>query len=228
MDALKSSRYFSDPAVAAFVDDVQRGDLSRVKKALASGVSPNAQGSDGFRPIHFVFVARKADVLRELLAAGADPNARLSNGNTPLHIAVRMPNPDFTSALLAAKADPNAAGDSREPVIHMATAYEGHGHQALDLLAKAGADINIVWADATPLITAIGGMAWKSAAILLRLGADVSWKDHGGETAADWWCGQLKGQPVVQEYRADVLALADAFAARGVTLACAADVQRFR
>ena len=226
MDALKSSRYFSDPAVAAFVDDVQRGDLSRVKKALASGVSPNVQGSDGFRPIHFVFVARKADVLRELLAAGADPNARLSNGNTPLHFAVRMPNPDFTSALLAAKADPNAAGDSREPVIHMATAYPGH--QALDLLAKAGADINIVWAGMTPLIHAIAEMTWTSAATLLRLGADVTWKDRRGETAADWWCGQLKGQPVVQKYRADVLALADAFAARGVTLACAADVQRFR
>ena len=66
------------------------------------------------------------------------------------------------------------------------------------------------------------GSVWR------RLGADVTWKDRRGETAADWWCGQLKGQPVVQKYRADVLALADAFAARGVTLACAADVQRFR
>ncbi len=226
MDALKSSRYFSDPAVAAFVDDVQRGDLARVKKALASGVSPNAQGSDGFRPIHFVFAAPKADVLRELLAAGADPNARLSNGNTPLHFAVRMPNPDFTSTLLAAKADPNAAGDSKEPVIHMATAYPGN--QALELLAKAGADINIVWAGKTPLVHSIAEMTWTSAATLLRLGADVTWKDRRGETAADWWCGQLKGQPVVEKYRADVLALADAFAARGVTLACAADVQRFR
>lgn len=226
MDALKSSRYFSDPVVAAFVDDVQSGNVARVKKALAAGVSPNAPGSDGFRPIHFVFVAPKADVLRELLAAGADPNARLTNGNAPLHFAVRMPNPDFVAALVATKADVNAIGDSKEPVIHTATAFPGN--QALDQLVKAGADINVVWAGKTPLIHAIAEMTWKSAATLLRLGADVSLKDRRGETAADWWCGQLKGQPVVDKYRPDVLALADAFAARGVTLACAAEVQRFR
>ena len=226
MDALVSSRYFSDPTVAAFVDDVQRGNVNRVKQGLAAGISPNARGSDGFRPIHFVFVAPKADVLRELLAAGADPNAKLSNGNTPLHFAVRMPNPDFTSVLLAAKANPNARGDSNEPVIHTATAYPGN--HALELLAKAGADINNVWAGNTPLINAIGEMTWKSAATLLQLGADTSFKDRRGETAADWWCGQLKGMPVVEKYRPDVVALADAFAARGVALSCAAEVARFR
>ncbi len=74
------------------VDDVQRGDAGRVRQALAAGVSAYASGTQGFRPIQFVFVAKDAEVLKVLLAAGADAMARLENGNTPLHFAVRMPN----------------------------------------------------------------------------------------------------------------------------------------
>ncbi len=226
MDALKSSRYFSDAAVAAFVDDVQSGNLARVKKGLAAGISPNAPGSDGFRPIHFVFVAPKADVLRELLAAGADPNARLSNGNPPLEFAVRMPNPDFTSALLAAKADPNARGENNAPVIHTAIAYPTL--RSVELLVAAGADINVVWGNNTPLMAAVTAFKWEMAAALLNLNADAGWKNDLGKSAADRFCKHVTGMPVNAKYRASTVALADAFAARGVTLACAAEVQRFR
>ena len=226
MEPLDSRRYFSDPAVVQLVDRIQAGDVARVKQSLAAGVSANAVGKDGFRPIHFVFVAPTADVLRVLIGAGADPNAKLSNGNTPLHFAVRMPNPDFTSVLLAAKANPNARGDNDIPVVHMATAYPGN--HALELLAKAGADLNIVWAGESPLIGAVTGMSWKSAAMLLTLGADPTLKDSTGESATDWFCDQLKNMRVVEKYRPNVLALADAFAARGVSLACAGEVARFR
>ena len=226
METLDSRRYFSDPAVVQLLDRVQAGDVARVKQSLAAGVSANAVGKDGFRPIHFVFVAPTAEVLRVLIGAGADPNAKLSNGNTPLHFAVRMPNPDFTSVLLAAKANPNARGDNDIPVVHMATAYPGN--HALELLSKAGADLNIVWAGESALIGAVTGMSWKSAAMLLTLGADPTLKDSTGESATDWFCDQLKNMRVVEKYRANVLALADAFAARGVSLACAGDVARFR
>ena len=226
MEPFDSRRYFSDPAVVQLADRVQAGDLARVKQSLAAGVSANALGNNGFRPIHFVFVAPTAEVLRALISAGADPNAKLSNGNTPLHFAVRMPNPDFTSVLLAAKADPNARGENDKPVVHVATAFPGN--RALEQLAKAGADLNVVWAGKSPLLFAVSSMTWKSAATLLSLGADPTLRDRRGESAADWWCGQLKEQPVVEKYRPDVLALADAFAARGVTLACAGEVARFR
>jgi len=193
MDALKSSRYFSDPAVAAFVDDVQAGNLARVKQGLAAGISPNALGSDGFRPVHFVFVAPKADVLRELLAAGADPNAR---------------------------------GENDAPVIHTAIAYTTL--QILELLIRGGADINVVWGGNTPLTAAVTAFKWDAAAALLKLNADAVWKNDLGKTAADRFCKHLTGMPVNAKYRVSTLALADAFAARGVALACAAEVQRFR
>lgn len=226
MDALDTRKYFSEPAVVLLVDRVQAGDLARVKQSLADGVSANAQGQNGFRPIHFAFVPPTAEVLRALIAAGADPNARLSNGNTPLHFAVRMPIPDFAAVLLAAKADPNARGDNDKPVVHVATAFAGN--HALELLAKAGADLNAVWAGKSPLLLAVAGLSWKSAASLLKLGADPTIKDRRSETAVDVWCEQLQDMPVSNKNRADVLALADAFAGRGVALACAAEVARFR
>ena len=226
MDALNSSRYFADPAVAKFVDHVQSGDVARVKQDLAGGISPNAQGTDGFRPIHFVFVAPKADVLRELLLAGADPNARLVNGNPPLEFAVRMSNPDFTAALLAAKADPNARGENNSPVIHTAIAYPTIRN--VELLVKAGADINVVWGGNTPLMVAVTAFKWEMAAALLKLNAYVVWKNDIGKGAVERFCRHLNGLPVTTQNKPSTSALVDAFVARGVVLPCAADAARFR
>jgi hypothetical protein len=41
MNALDSSRYFADQKLASFVDDVQRGNVSRVKAGLAAGIDSN-------------------------------------------------------------------------------------------------------------------------------------------------------------------------------------------
>ena len=226
MDALNSSRYFSDPAVAKFVDQVQAGDVARVKQALAAGISPNAEGADGFRPIHFVFVAPKADVLRELLSAGADPNARLANGNPPLEFAVRMANPDFTAALLAAKADPNARGENNAPVIHTAITYPTVRN--VELLVKAGADINVVWGGNSPLMAAVTAFKWEMAAVLLKLNADPAWTNDIGKGAVERFCRHLNGLPATSKNKAGTSALVDAFAARGVVLPCATDAARFR
>ena len=226
MDALNSSRYFSDPAVAKFVDHVQDGDVARVKQDLAAGISPNAEGADGFRPIHFVFVAPKADVLRELLLAGADPNARLANGNPPLEFAGRMANPDFTAALLSAKADPNARGENNAPVIPTAIAYPTVRN--VELLVKAGADINVVWGGNTPLMAAVTVFKWEMAAALLRLNADPTWKNDIGKGAVERFCRHLNGMPVTSKNKPGTNALMDAFAARCVVLPCAGDAARFR
>ena len=57
MSTLDTSKYFTDPRDAAFVDLVQKGDLAGVQAALKAGQSANATGVKGFRPIHFVFAA---------------------------------------------------------------------------------------------------------------------------------------------------------------------------
>jgi ankyrin repeat protein len=224
--ALDSSRYFSDPRVAAMVDDVQRGDAGRVKQALAAGVSANAPGTQGFRPIHFVFVAKDAEVLKALLAAGADAMARLENGNTPLHFAVRMPNPDFTRVLLGARADPNAKGASGKPVVHEALSSEQP--ENLRLIAKSGANIDAVWGGSSPLMDAVIVYSWDMATELLDLNADVTFRDNRGATAADHFCRTVSQVPADVDNKRAVGRLVAAFQRRGLTIPCENVLRKFR
>ena len=226
MKPLDSHPYFADAKVAAFVDDVQRGNLQRVTAALAAGMDPNARGKDGFRPIHFVFPAPTADVTRTLLAAGADANARVASGNTPLHFAVRMPNPAFTEALLAARGDPNAIGANQKPVIH--EAISSHEPRNLELLAKAGADLNAEWAFSRPVQAAIAMLQWDMATALLKLGADAQASNRRGETVAQTYCEVLGRLQPTATNRRSVVGTAEALRMGGAKLGCEDRVAVFR
>lgn len=229
---LDTTQYFPDPKVAAFVADVQDGNLKRVTEALKSGMNPNVAGKEGIRPLFFIFPASTADVTRALLAAGADPNVRLADGNTPLYFAVRLENTEFTKALLEWKADPNALVEHDKPIIHEAVL--GGQPEQIKLLARAGADINVNWGG-TPLYASIGSMAWRVAATLLDLGADPHWRSPGGlnqDTAGENFCwtvtrarNPLRATPTNHEAVSELFA---AFARRGVVLPCAAEASRFR
>ena len=171
-------KYFPEPRLEEFVAAVQRGDLAKVREGLRAGISPNAQGRDGFTPIFFIFPARNAEVARELLQAGANPNAKLPDGTPVLQFAVRMANPEFTRALLEFKADPNTIGEYEQPVIHEAVHAEAPKN--IQLLAQAGADINVEWGGGTPLLNAVDGGSWTVATMLLNLGADTRYRTKGG------------------------------------------------
>ena len=227
--SVDTRRYFSDARVAEFVRHVQQGDLAQVQAGLRAGISPNAQGRDGFTPIFFIFPARNADVARALLRAGADPNAKLPDGTPVLQFAVRLENPEFTKALLEFKADPNAIGPNEKPVIHEAV-LAGEARQ-LELLVRAGADINVIWGVGTPLFAAIGADNFAAAAKLLDLGANSDWRSPGGKsqpTAGELLCLFMDRLQPTPTNRKPVLDLFAAFARRGVKLSCVAEAERFR
>ena len=227
--SVDAHRYFSDPQLAEFVQAIQQGDLARVEAGLRAGISPNAPGLGGFTPIFFIFPARNADVARALLRAGANPNARLPDGTPVLQFAVRMENPEFTRALLEFKANPNAIGPNEKPVIH--EAVHAGAPQNIQWLAKAGADINVVWGSGTPLYSAINAESLACAAVLLDLGADTHWRKKGGLSqmnAAENFCSDMDRRHPTPTNRKPVLDLFAAFARRGVQLSCAAEAERFR
>ena len=226
MRPLDSSKYFASAEVAVFVDDIQRGDLARVKKGLAAGISANATGTQGFRPIHFVFAAKDAEVLKLLLAAGADPMARLENGNTPLHFGARMPNPEFTRVLLAAGADPNAQGANHKPVVEEALGSEEP--ENLRLLSRAGANLNVVWGGSSLLMSAIITSSWDMAVSLLDLNADLGYRDNLGAGAVDKFCAKVRKVTPTDTNRKGIPALNSAFKRRGVTVPCETEMQKFR
>jgi Ankyrin repeats (3 copies) len=222
-------RYFTDRKLVDFVNHVQDGDLKKVNEAIRSGINVNAEGKQGFRPIFFVFPADNAEVAKALLSAGADPNIRLADRSTPLYFSVRLENTSFTRALLEAKANPKALVENDKPIIHEAV-MAGNVDQ-VKLLAKAGADVNVVWGS-TPLMSALDGTVYPVAAALLDLGADTSWRESGGATAftaGESFCFSIPRMNAKDpKVNKDVVALFEAFAKRGVVLTCGKDVQRFR
>lgn len=222
-----TSRYFTDPKVAAFVDSVQRGEVAKVQQGLIAGIPANAIGTDGFRPIHFAFAPASPEVLKLLLRAGADPTAPLGNKNSPLHFAVRQPDPEFTAVLLAAKADPNAAGDSKEPVLFTALAYKNP--TVVEYLVKAGANVNVEWGNMSPFFSAVSTFNWSIAGSLLKLGADPNFKDKKGWSALDELCQSLARAPVEYKDNKDqVGALLAILTRRGVNLPCSPAVLRWQ
>jgi ankyrin repeat protein len=221
-------RYFSDPKVVAFVNDVQDGNMPKVNDAIRAGMNVNVEGQQGFRPLFFIFPAANADVAKALLAAGADPNARLPEGATPLYYAVRFQNTGFTQALLAARADPNAKVENDKPIIHEAV-LAGEAEQ-IKLLAKAGANINAVWGS-TPLYAALEASTFGAATALLDLGADTNWRSPGGKTqytAGELFCSFAPRMQPTAKNKKDIQALFESFARRGVSLSCKAEAERFR
>jgi hypothetical protein len=221
-------RYFSDPKVVAFVNDVQDGDLKKVNDAIRGGMDVNAEGKQGFRPLFFVFSAPNAEVAKALLAAGANPNVRLPEGATPLYYSVRFQNTGFTQALLAARANPNAKTENDKPILHEAV-LAGEAEQ-VKLLAKAGADINVIWGS-TPLYAALEASTFSVATALLDLGADTSWRSPGGKTqytAGELFCSFVPRMQPVAKSKKEIFDVFAAFERRGVALACKSESDRFR
>jgi hypothetical protein len=226
---VSADRYFNDRKLIDFVNHIQDGDLKKVTEAIRSGINVNAEGKQGFRPIFFIFPADNAEVARALLSAGANPNVRLPDRSTPLYFSVRLENTAFTRALLEAKADPKALVENDKPIIHEAV-MAGNVEQ-IKLLARAGADINVVWGS-TPLMSALDGTVYPVAVTLLELGADTSWRETGGATAftaGESFCSSIPRMNTKDpKVNKDVVAVFEAFAKRGVALTCSKDVQRFR
>lgn len=227
MTLLDSRKYFTDPATAAFIDQVQRGDLASVTAALRSGQDPNVKGLHGIRPIHFVFAASSAEVAQALLAAGADPNAKAPNGNTPLHYAVQQRTAEFTEVLLRFKADPNILGENDKPALYSALSSPA-GVAILPMLAKAGVDVNKTWGGFPPVQSAMVRQKWQFAALLLELGADPLQKNKQGQSAGALLCEMLAGMAPVEPGKRWVAVVGDRLGAKEGTLPCAELLKAFR
>ena len=225
MEMFDTAKYFVDPHTAAFVDAVQLGDVPTVSKKLFDGFDANAQGLEGFRPIHFAFVPRSGDVLELLLKNGADPRARLADGNEPLNIAVRFSQPEFTRMLLKAGADPNQRGANEKPPLH--EALHSHSPAVIEALVSAGSQIDEYWGGGTPLMRSIIMCLWTMAETLLRLGADPNLKNSFGSQPAELLCERASIVPHTLDNCNGITQVANAFNARGIKCPCDELLRKF-
>ena len=180
----------------------ESGSAAVIERLLAAGVSADATGPYGETALHTCAYSGNTAGARVLLGAGASVNPGDSwRGQTPLMWAAAEGHPETMQALIEAGADV----DARSTIIEwerqrtdeprdkwlppggwtpLLLAARESCVKCVDVLAAAGADLNIVDPERhTALIVALINGHFDVAGRLIDRGADVNMQDNVGQTA---------------------------------------------
>jgi len=180
----------------------ESGSAPVVERLLKAGVSANATGPYGETALHTCAYAGNTAAARVLIAAGAsiDPGDSW-RGQTPLMWAAAKGHPETMKALIDAGADIDARStmikwerqrtdEPRDKWLPpggwtpLLLAARESCVTCIDVLAAAGADLNIVDPEQhTALIVALLNGHFDVAGRLIDHGADLNMQDDVGQTA---------------------------------------------
>ncbi|KAI4202228.1 MAG: hypothetical protein LQ350_002743 [Teloschistes chrysophthalmus] len=151
--------------------------LGIVKRSLneeldISTASIDFVDSKGRTPLAWATIRNDLQVVNTLHDFGADPNIRDDNGDSCLHF---VRSPEVCSALIQAKADVHISNKTLGASCIQAVCKRFDAPEVIDLLHKAGADVNHRDHDKeSPLLNAIFKKHTRTARRLIELGADVN------------------------------------------------------
>jgi ankyrin repeat protein len=180
----------------------ESGSAPIVKRLLEAGVSANATGPYGETALHTCAYTGNTAAVRVLISAHAsiDPGDSW-RGQTPLMWAAAKSHPETMQALIEGGADINARStiiqwerqrtdEPRDKWLPpggwtpLLLAARENCVTCIDVLAKAGADLNIVDPQQhSALIVALINGHYDVAGRLIDQGADVNMQDEVGQTA---------------------------------------------
>ncbi|XP_063220667.1 transient receptor potential channel pyrexia-like [Bacillus rossius redtenbacheri] len=162
-----------------------RGSAASVQLLLEHGADVRVQmGPSKTTALHLAAEDESAECARLLLDAGADVDAPNSRLQTPLHLAALAQAGETLDLLLRRGADPSALDvDGRTP-LHGAIVKTCRSCECVRALLEAGAAVN--QADSfgySPLHIAALNELSACVWLLLRHGADMTARTHGGVSA---------------------------------------------
>jgi ankyrin repeat protein len=140
---MSPSKTFTDPAAALLADAVKAGDEARIRKLVADGANPNAQGERGLPMLQFAMLNQNRRSFETLLAVGADPARGDDGGTTAVHLAAQADTPYWLETLLARGASPDTPNTITQSTPLMAALMTERQDNA-DRLIKAGARLDAV------------------------------------------------------------------------------------
>lgn len=172
-----------------------RGDTDMVYMLLNAGAEIDYADIFGNTALFKAISAGHIKTVKLLIAFGADMEKggdyreygfrkEFKGTLPPIAEAVRRNHFELAQALLAAGAHVDAK--DREGLTALWHAYKNHDSKMIALLAKAGANLNILNPSngETPLINAVKNNDLELVNALLNAGADLNTKDNMGKTAS--------------------------------------------
>lgn len=164
-----------------------RGDVARLRAALAQGPSVNARDGHGRTPLHVATFARRRDAIRALAAAGADLGALENDRYDAVTIAAVADDEETLALLLSLGASAKLTTSRYDGTALIAAAHLGHDGVVRQLI-KAGAPLdhvnNLHWTAAIEAVVLGDGGPRHQACLraLVDAGADLALTDRDGRT----------------------------------------------
>lgn len=171
-----------------FLRILSSASLSAIKLMLEYGAQYLDKNRQGENCLHLVAHANvEAETITIFIDLGLDPNAQNKKGESVLHYLAEYPNTlKALETALQAGADPNLRSHLGQSPIYHTIARQFTGEKTISLLAKYGANLDIVDAKGnSPLHLAAHQNREQALIQLLKEGADPKLKDNAGKTAYD-------------------------------------------
>uniref|UniRef100_A0ACD5W2W1 Uncharacterized protein n=1 Tax=Avena sativa TaxID=4498 RepID=A0ACD5W2W1_AVESA len=148
-----------------------------VKILLDHGADPNIASMQGFTVLHVLATKRDSFETADILLSRGAKVDSMSTEGTPLHFAAQCGNAGMMAVLLKYKANPNSVVQGSYAPLTLA--LFASSLECVELLIKAGADVN-VGRPVTPLIIAARAGLADCINFLLKAGADPNNPDEIG------------------------------------------------
>lgn len=149
------------------------GDLAQVRRLLAAGADPYAPTGRGWTALHLASWSGRAQICAVLVDAGVPVDVAAMTpgaceGCTPLQLAVAQGHGAVAEVLIKAGAEPSRRDDAGWTPLHQAA--ERGDLPMVKRLLLAGAEVNALCGDTTPLGLAMRGRHIEAAALLKQVG----------------------------------------------------------
>lgn len=181
---------FWDPQVISLAKAAKRGDVKHINQLIDAGVNVNSRGLHGLTPLFLALYSEEKKSVYALLVRGANPNLAAENGRAAIHTAcLTNKDPEFLKLILDHGGDTELIvkqGSFSGRPLHEIMLRNNNTLEKMDLLIKAGADINgLSMAGQTPVMKAVFSRQFDVAYKLLQMGGDYKIKDKNGNSLSD-------------------------------------------
>lgn len=152
--------------------------ISKIRKLLDKGASPNARDEGGMTPLHYAAMEGSLNAA-EALIKHSDVNARDKDGRTPLHLALEYGHCNVALLLIGFGADVNVVDKNGVRPIHYAA--QAGCVEVVKRLLEMGADLTRDKLNNTVLHYAVKSVNKHIVELVIR-DEDVNIRNKYGET----------------------------------------------